>query len=170
MSSVHAAVTPINWPKDLQKYDIYINEERMYEIVFSSQQPKAKKKTSEDTAAMCYFLMFDSSNKLHAMEIENLTGRVQALEFTNEAHQQEILRLNEEHQQAIEEKDSAIALLNDDLRNCDNQVQAIQYENMALQAQRDVYKDQLQKYQDIITHLGHVMFLMQKIQAKTTLL
>ena len=170
MSSVHAAVTPINWPKDLQKYDIYINEERMYEIVFSSQQPKAKKKTSEDTAVMCYFLMFDSSNKLHAMEIENLTGRVQALEFTNEAHQQEILRLNEEHQQAIEEKDSAIALLNDDLRNCDNQVQAIQYENMALQAQRDVYKDQLQKYQDIITHLGHVMFLMQKIQAKTTLL
>ena len=104
------------------------------------------------------------------MEIENLTGRVQALEFTNEAHQQEILRLNEEHQQAIEEKDSAIALLNGDLRNCDNQVQAIQYENMALQAQRDVYKDQLQKYQDIITHLGHVMFLMQKIQAKTTLL
>ena len=104
------------------------------------------------------------------MEIENLTGRVQALEFTNEAHQQEILRLNEKHQQAIEEKDSAIALLNDDLRNCDNQVQAIQYENVALQAQRDVYKDQLQKYQDIITHLGHVMFLMQKIQTKTTLL
>ena len=42
MSSVPAAVTPINWPKDSQKYDIYINEEGMYEIVFSSQQPKAK--------------------------------------------------------------------------------------------------------------------------------
>ena len=28
--------------KDSQKYDIYINEERMYEIVFSSQQSKAK--------------------------------------------------------------------------------------------------------------------------------
>ena len=46
------------------------------------------------------------SNKSHAMEIEDLTSRVQALEFTNEAHQQ-----------AIEEKDAAIGLLNDDLQN-----------------------------------------------------
>ena len=40
------------------------------------------------------------SDKLHAMEIEDLTGRVQSFEFTNEeerqAHQQEIMRLNEE--------------------------------------------------------------------------
>ena len=42
MSSVHAASTPINWPKDLQKYNIYISKEGMYEIVFSSQQTKAK--------------------------------------------------------------------------------------------------------------------------------
>ena len=42
MSSVTAAVTPINWPKDSQKYDIYINEEGMYELVFGSQQPIAK--------------------------------------------------------------------------------------------------------------------------------
>ena len=40
MSSVHAASTPINWPKDLQKYDIYTNEEAMYELLFPSQQPK----------------------------------------------------------------------------------------------------------------------------------
>ena len=37
MSSVHAAYTPINLPKDSQKYDIYTNEERMYELLFSSQ-------------------------------------------------------------------------------------------------------------------------------------
>ena len=37
-------------------------------------------------------------------------------------------------------------MLNDDLQNRE-------YENVALQAQRDVYKDQLQKCQDIITHL-----------------
>ena len=37
-------------------------------------------------------------------------------------------------------------MLNDDLKNRE-------YENVALQAQRDVYKDQLQKCQDIITHL-----------------
>ena len=48
------------------------------------------------------------SDKLHAMEIEDLTDRVQALEFTNGeerlAHHQHILRLNEEHQQSLEEK------------------------------------------------------------------
>ena len=75
------------------------------------------------------------------MEIEGLASRVQALDITNEAHQQ-----------AIEDKDAALALLNDDLKNPENQIQAIQYENVALQAQRDVYKDQLQKCQDIIIH------------------
>ena len=69
------------------------------------------------------------------MKIEPITSRVQALEFTNEAHQQETLRLSEEHQQAIEEKDAALALLNDDLQNRE-------YENVALQAQRDVYQIQ----------------------------
>ena len=44
-----------------------------------------------------------------------------------------------DHQQAIQEKDAAIALLNDDLKNRE-------YENVALQAQRDVY-------QATITHL-----------------
>ena len=39
------------------------------------------------------------------MEIEGLISRVQVLEITNEAHQQ-----------AIEEKDAAIPLLNDDLK------------------------------------------------------
>ena len=28
---------PVDWLKDLQKYDIYINGEGMYEMVFSSQ-------------------------------------------------------------------------------------------------------------------------------------
>ena len=57
-----------------------------------------------------------------------------------------IEEIQEKHRQTIEEKDAAIALLNDGLRNR-------KYENMALQAQRDVYMDQLQKCQDIITHL-----------------
>ena len=42
--------------------------------------------------------------------------------------------MKEDHQQAIEEKDAAIALLNDDLKNRER-------DNVALQAQRDVYKD-----------------------------
>ena len=61
--------------------------------------------------------------------------------------------MKEDHQQAIEEKDATIALLNDDLKNRDNQIQIIQYENVALQAQRDVFQAELQKCQDITTHL-----------------
>ena len=56
------------------------------------------------------------------------------------------MRLNEDHQQAIEEKDTTIALLNDDLKNRE-------HDNVALQAPSDVYKEQLQKCQDIISRL-----------------
>ena len=42
LSGVGVADTLINWPSDLQKYDLYINEEGLYELVFSSQQPLAK--------------------------------------------------------------------------------------------------------------------------------
>ena len=42
-------------------------------------------------------------------------------------------------------KDTTIALLND-LKNRE-------HDNVALQAQRDVFKEQLEKRQDIITHL-----------------
>ena len=44
-------------------------------------------------------------------------------------------------------------MLNDDLQARDNRIQAIHYENVALQAQRDVYQAQLQKCQDTISHL-----------------
>ena len=126
---------PVDWPKDSQKYDIYTNEEGMYELLFSSQQPKAK-----DFRRHCFNILLPHvrqqfSDTSHAMEIEGLTSRVQVLEITNEAHQQ-----------AIEEKDATISLLNDDLKNRE-------HNNVALQAQRDVYKKQLQKCQDIITHL-----------------
>ena len=58
---------------------------------------------------------------------------------------------------AIEEKDAAIALLNDDLKNRE-------YENMVLQVQRDVYQTKF------ATLLSIVMFLVQKIRVRTTLL
>ena len=61
--------------------------------------------------------------------------------------------MKEDHQQAIEEKDAALALINDDLQGRDNQLQPIWYENVALQAQRDVYLAQLQRCQDTIIHL-----------------
>ena len=108
MSSVHAACTPTDWPKDSQKYDMYTNEEGMYELLFSSQQPKAK-----DFRRHCFNVLFPRarqqlSDKLHAMEIEDLTSRIQALEFTNEeehqTYQQQILKLNEEHRHSMREK------------------------------------------------------------------
>ena len=43
LTGVHAACTPLNWPKDSRKYDLYLNEEGMYELLFTSQQAKAKK-------------------------------------------------------------------------------------------------------------------------------
>ena len=97
MSSVHAACTPINWPKDLQKYDFYTNEEGVYELLFSSQRPKAK-----DFRRRCCKMLFPHvrqqlSVKLHAMEIDDITSRVQTLEFTNEKEHQV-------HQQAIEKR------------------------------------------------------------------
>ena len=42
MIGVLNAVTPVDWPRDSLKFDIYINEERMYELLFSSQEPKTK--------------------------------------------------------------------------------------------------------------------------------
>ena len=117
MSGSTAAGKPVYGPKDLQKYDIYINEEGMHEIVFSSQQPKAKAFRKHCCNMLFPQVWQQLSDKSHAMEIEDLTGHIQALEFMNEAHQQ-----------TIEQKDSAIALLNDDLQNR-------KYENVGLKGE-----------------------------------
>ena len=87
----------------------------MREIVFLSQQPKAKVFRNHCCNVLFPHVRQQLSDKSHAMEIEDLTGRIQTLEFTNEAHQQ-----------TIEEKDAAIALLNDVLQNR-------KYENVGLQ-------------------------------------
>ena len=44
-------------------------------------------------------------------------------------------------------------MLTDDLQDRNNQIQAIQYENVALLAQKDAYQAESQKCQDTITHL-----------------
>ena len=76
----------MDWLKDSQKYDIYINEEGMYELLFSSQQPKAKGLRRQCCNLFFPHVQQQLSDKSHAMEIEDLTGRIQASEFTNEAH------------------------------------------------------------------------------------
>ena len=91
---------PLKWPKNSQPDDYYINEEGMYQLLFSSQQQR-----ENEFRRHCCNVMFPRirqrlSDKLHEMEIEDLTNRTQALEFTNEEerqpHQHKILRLNEE--------------------------------------------------------------------------
>ena len=86
MTGLVSELKPVDWPKDLQKYDIYINEEGMYEIVFSSQQPKAK-----DFRRYCCIVLFP-----HVRQ-----------QLTN--------KMKEDLQQANEEKDATIALFTDDL-------------------------------------------------------
>ena len=104
----------VNWSKDSQKLDLYITEEGMYKLLFSSQQPMAK-----DFRRHCCNVIFRQIR-------QRLTNK------TKEEHQPQILRLNEDHQQAVEEKDAA-------LKNRE-------YENVALQAQRDVFTKMLRHH------------------------
>ena len=87
----------------------------------------------------------------HQQAIEEKDNQIKALEHTNE-----------KHQQCIEEKDTTIALLNDDLKNRE-------HDNVALQGQRDAYKKH-KNPKTSLPILKNVMLLMQKIQAKATLL
>ena len=96
--AVPAANTPINWPKDSQKYDIYISEEGMYELVFGSQQPKAKSFRKHCCNVLFPHVRQRLTNKVHEEHqqvIEEKDNQIQALEFTNDEHQQKILKLNE---------------------------------------------------------------------------
>ena len=71
--------------------------------------------------------------------------------------------MKEDHQQAIEEKDAAIALLNDDRKMVNMIKWHCKHKGMYI-------KTSYKNVKTSLPILGHVMFLMQKIQAKTTLL
>ena len=117
--------TLTNWPKDSQKYDIYINEEGMYELMFFSQQPLEK----EFRKYCCNVMVPHIRQKM----LEHLII---------------------EHQLAIEEKDAALTLLSDDLQDRDNRIQAIEYKNIGPQGEIRAYQEQLQRSQNRVTELG----------------
>ena len=80
-------------------------------------------------------------------------SRQQHTDKMKEDHQLAITGIQREHQLFIE--------------NWNNQIQTIHYENVALQAQRDVYQAQLQRCQDQIYGLIiDVMSLVQMFQGK----
>ena len=87
ISGFTATGKPVDWPKDSQKYDIYIKEEGMYEIIFSGQQPRTK-----EFRKHCCNVLFPHFR-------QRLTNKMQEEhqhEFTYEKHQQKILKLYEE--------------------------------------------------------------------------
>ena len=89
----------MDWPKDSRKDEYYICEEGMYEIVFSSQQPKAKDFRRHCCSVLFPHLHQQLTNKIkeqHQQAIEEKDNEVEALGFTNEKHQQKMLRLNKE--------------------------------------------------------------------------
>ena len=79
--------TTVNWPRDSQKVDLYINDEGMYELLFSSQQPEAK-----DFRRYCCNVLFAEiqqqlTNKMkeeHQQAIEKKDNQIESLGFTNE--------------------------------------------------------------------------------------
>ena len=64
MSGVPAVVTPVDWPKDSEKFDIYINQEGMYDLLLSSQQPKAKKFRKYCCNVMFPYVLQQLTNKM----------------------------------------------------------------------------------------------------------
>ena len=80
--AIPRAGTTVNWPRDSQKLDLYINEEEMYQLLFSSQHPKVK-----DFGRHC-------CNVILPQIRQQLTNKIK-----------------EEHQQAIKEKDNQIQSL-----------------------------------------------------------
>ena len=122
-------------------HDIFINLDGSIEMALRSKKSKA--------VVLVKWLSKKGVEKIQEDYQQAITGRdnqIQVLESTNEKHQQQILRLNGDNQKSIEEKDATITFFNDDLKNRED-------DNVALQAQSDVYKEQSQKCQDIIIHI-----------------
>ena len=93
LTSVPTAGTPVNWPKDSQKYNLYINEERMHELVFSSQQQKAKafrKYCCNEMFPRIRKQLVDKMQEDHQQAITDRNNRVQAIEYENVGLQGEI--------------------------------------------------------------------------------
>ena len=105
-----AANPVLNWPSDSRKNGYYLNEEGMYELVFSSQQPLAK-----EFRKHCCNVMFphirkelvDKMQEDHQKAIEQRDTRIQAIEYENVGLQGEITA----YQAQLQESQKRIAEL-----------------------------------------------------------
>ena len=67
MNSVPAADTPVDWPKDPQKFIFTFTSMKKGCMSCYFQANSRRQKTSEDTASMYCFLMLDSSSVISHM-------------------------------------------------------------------------------------------------------
>ena len=89
MAAVPTVSSTVNWPRDSPKLDLYINEEGMYELLFSSQQPKAKYVRRHCCNVLFPQIRRQLTNKMkeeHQQAITYRDNQMQTLEFTNEKH------------------------------------------------------------------------------------
>ena len=122
-------------------HDIFINLDGSIEMAVQSKRNKA--------VALAKWLTKKGVEKIQEEHQQTITGcdnQIKALELTNE----------EEHQ-AIQEKDATTTLLNDDLM-------------WPCKHNKTYIKTSYKNVKTSLPILKNVMFLMQKIQAKTTLL
>ena len=97
-------VTPVDWPKDSQRYDIYISGEGMYELLFSSQQPKAKGYRKH-----CCIMLFSHVRQQRANKME-------------EDHQQAIIKMQKEHQAAVINHDNQLHVFQCENVGCQGEI------------------------------------------------
>ena len=93
LTKVHAACTLLNWPSDSRKHDYYLNEEGMYELVFSSQQQKAKafrKYCCNEMFPRIRKQLVDKMQEDHQKAIEDRDNRIQTIQHENVGLQGEI--------------------------------------------------------------------------------
>ena len=85
--------------EDAQDHDIFISVTGTFYVTINSRKDKGKtlkKHILKDIVPRGFDARIEEIQGQHQQAIEEKDNRIQALEFTNEEHQQKILRLNEE--------------------------------------------------------------------------
>ena len=132
LTGVPATGTPLIWPKDSQKDDLYINEEGMYELVFTSQQPKAKAFRKHCCNVLFPHIRQQLTDKLKD-ELE-VSESARAL-LNDDLQESEDARASVEND--LQESEGARALVTYDLKVSQADLQTSQVQRDTLQTQRD---------------------------------
>ena len=101
----------VKWPTDSRKDEYYINEQGMYELAFTSQQKEAKK-----FRKYCFNTLFPQ-----------LRQHFEQLAIS-------------EQQQRIEQNESTIAILNDDIDESHRNIAILEQDNLELQRENEILK------------------------------